>query len=93
MGYIYVLYNKLFQFYGDNVYKIGRTNNLNNRMSSYTTSYPDKSKYMFTIEVPEQSILCEAIIFKTISQYRMRKNREFFQCPLDEIIQCITLAK
>ena len=38
-GYIYILYNEMYKYYGDNVFKVGKSKDVIQRMSGYTTSY------------------------------------------------------
>ena len=46
-GYIYIMYNEMFNYYGDDVYKIGKAKDIGKRMHGYTTSYikPVEIKY------------------------------------------------
>lgn len=38
-GYIYCLYNEVYQHYGKDVYKLGMTKNIKKRLTGYTTAY------------------------------------------------------
>ena len=81
-GFIYCLYNPTFKSYGDNVYKLGKTKNLSNRMSSYTTSYIDKSEYIITSSELSNRNIAENILFKELEKYRINLYREFFKCDI-----------
>jgi hypothetical protein len=81
-GFIYCLYNPTFKSYGDNVYKLGKTKNLSGRMSAYTTSYVDKSKYILTSMELNDKNIAEKLLFKELEKYRVSINREFFNCDI-----------
>lgn len=92
-GYLYVLFNPMFKTYGDDVYKLGRTGNLNERIKAYITAYVDKSIYMYTSQVFENCIEAEYVLFYLLRKFRLKINREFFQCNLDEIIGVICVLE
>lgn len=81
-GFIYCLYNPTFKTYGDNVYKLGKTKNLSNRMYAYTTSYVDKSEYILTSVELDNRNTAEKLLFKELEKYRVSINREFFNCDI-----------
>jgi len=81
-GFIYCLYNPTFKSYGNNVYKLGKTINLTNRMSAYTTSYVDKSEYKITSSELNDRNIAENMLFKELELYRINMNREFFNCDI-----------
>lgn len=88
-GYLYVLKNPIYDYYHSNLYKIGLTRNLNNRIKDYTTSYPEPSEYYYTSPKFSDCQLAEKTVFYHLQQYRYQHNREFFQCPLNKIIATI----
>jgi hypothetical protein len=88
-GYLYILYNPIFKEYGKNIYKLGRTNNLINRMKSYTTSYIEPSKFLYTSIFFDDCIQAERILFFLLRRYRIRDKREFFNFELENIIETI----
>ena len=55
-GYLYCLYNPAFKSFGENVYKLGRSGNLDNRLASYTTYYVEPSQFIVTSEVYERNV-------------------------------------
>jgi len=81
-GFIYCLYNPFFKSYGENVYKLGKTNNLNTRLSGYTTGYIDKSEYILTSAKLSDKNLAEKLLFTELKKYRIKDNREFFKCDI-----------
>jgi hypothetical protein len=73
-GYLYVFYNESFlKSYDENVYKLGRTKNLNNRISTYNTSFIKDSEYLITSRIFKDSIKAETVLF-----FLLRK--KFFIC-------------
>ena len=88
-GYIYCLYNEMFNFYGKNVYKLGETNNIKKRLNSYTTNYIKKSEIiLLSKELPNKK-LAEKILFSLLNNHRICKKREFFDCELEKIKEAI----
>ena len=87
-GYIYVLYNEVYEHYGKDVYKIGRTTNLSRRLTAYVTSYVEPSEYVYSKEAEDMEN-DEQVVFKKLEEYRMSKKREFFKCELSEIKEAI----
>lgn len=84
-GYIYCLYNPIFTHYGENVYKLGKTSNLEKRIHLFTTPYIEKSRYIITsIKLIDKNI-AEQILFTELKDYRIQNNREFFNCDLELI--------
>jgi len=88
-GYLYILFNPIFKKYGDNVYKLGRTVNLSNRLKSYTTSFIEPSNFIYTSKCFHSSIKAERILFFVLRNYRIRDKREFFNLDLNTIIVTI----
>lgn len=88
-GYLYCLYNPAFKSFGDNVYKLGRSGNLDNRLSSYTTYYVEPSKFILTsIDYNRKfkdCIKAERVLFYILRKYRVNNKREFFMCDIDII--------
>ncbi len=88
-GYLYILFNSIFSQYGNDVYKLGRTNNLNNRLKNYTTSFIEPSTFLYTSRVFHSSIKAERILFFILRKQRIREKREFFNIQLDNAISTI----
>ena len=88
-GYIYILYNELYKSYGPNIYKVGRSVNLKNRMNSYTTPFIDKSSFLYTSRKFKDSVKAERVVFYLLRAYRIKDHREFFDLQLDQIIKTI----
>ena len=83
VGFIYILYNEVFTKYGKNVFKIGRTSNLKQRLQSYSTGYIEPSKFLFTSKQFEDSEKVEELIFYLLRRNRVRQQREFFDVEID----------
>jgi len=87
-GYLYCLWNKMFSSYGENVYKLGRTSCLQNRLNNYVTTYIEPSEYKYTTNrVFQNSCHAERLLFFLLRRYRVKKNREFFDVPLETITE------
>ena len=67
-GFIYVMWIDVFQHYGENVYKVGKSQDVQKRMQSYATSYvkPVELKYI-SIKCDNYS-LAEKLVFYKLSQ-------------------------
>jgi mRNA-degrading endonuclease RelE of RelBE toxin-antitoxin system len=83
----------MFETYGNNVYKLGRTSDLNGRLKHYCTSYVEKSQYLYTSSPFDNCIHAEYVLFHLLRKYRMKNNREFFQCDINEIIGVICVLE
>lgn len=84
-GYIYCLYNEMFNYYGSDVFKLGCTENLEKRMHGYTTSYFEQSFYKVISNILCDKKMAERILFNKLKIYRMGEKREFFKCDYDKI--------
>jgi hypothetical protein len=84
-GYIYCLYNPMYNNNGNIIYKLGQTSNLSNRLSSYSTSYLEKSEFIITSENLLDKNLAEKLLFEELRKYRINNNREFFNCNIEVI--------
>jgi hypothetical protein len=90
-GYVYVLYNPMYEKYGE-IYKIGQAKNISDRLSSYSTYYPEQSEIKYSIKHPYYKDL-EKIVHLNLDEYRMASNREFFKCNLELIKDTIDKVK
>ena len=84
-GYIYCLYNKCFSHYTNNTYKLGQTSNPSQRLTSYTTSYVDKSEFIILSSKLLDKNLAEHLLFDKLNDYRISSCREFFNCDIEII--------
>lgn len=88
-GWLYCLYNECFKAYGSSVYKLGRTKNLQQRLSQYTTSYIQPSHFVCVSSRKfRDSRKAETVLFFILRTYRVVENREFFNVPSVQI-RCI----
>ena len=83
-GVVYVMYTKMFDYYGD-CYKIGSTCDISGRMTNYTTSYPDPVEMKYVSQNLKMYKNIETIVHYKLDEYRMNKRREFFKCDLEVI--------
>jgi hypothetical protein len=92
-GYIYVFHNEIFNYYGDNFYKIGVTNNIKQRFSILNTSFPEVSEFKFISRKFKCKYSAEARLFELLDEYRIKKHKEYFNVDLDTIIENIELME
>lgn len=77
-GYIYCIYNSLYDIYDDKYYKLGNTINLETRFNDYNTIYFEPIQIKLTQKVPYKYMF-EMLLFKRLKNYRIRRSREFFK--------------
>ena len=86
-GYLYCLYNDAFERFkqdeNEEVYKLGRTCNVENRLASYSTYYVQPSKMIYISQKFKDCIKAERVLFYILRKYRVSNKREFFKCELD----------
>ena len=87
--YIYVMHNPMFLHYGPNIFKIGYSKNIERRMHNYFTGYIDEPELVYRKEVASKD--CETQLHRLMDAYRIKKTREFFDCPLQKIIEFIEM--
>ena len=73
----------MYLHHGPNVYKIGYSTDINRRVTDYTTSYIDEWTIVYSKEVTSKE--CEMRLHKLMDVYRVKPNREFFDCPLEHV--------
>lgn len=88
-GYLYILYNPVYDMYGEHVFKLGRTINEISRMRSYTTPFKDKSEYKYVSQQFDNCVHAERVLFWLLRHRRIKKEREFFDVELDGAITLI----
>jgi hypothetical protein len=74
--YVYLLYE------GNDIFKIGRTSNIHNRLKPYKTHSSNIEGYLAIFEVKD-SKLSESRLHYFYKDYK--KNGEFFELPIDEL--------
>lgn len=87
-GHIYLIYEREFMRLGDNVYKIGRTDNVKRRL----TQYPKGSRLLFSIYTPDCLTAERELIRHFNGAYKHRGDigREYFEGESHEMINVIT---
>ena len=88
-GYIYIIFNEMYLFYGENYKKIGKTKCIDNRMCGYTTSYIKPLEILYSSELCKNCTLAEKVIFQKLKDYRVVNNREFFNVELKIAVNII----
>ena len=84
-GSLYCLYNEMFNYYGDNIYKLGCSKNPETRLCGYTTSFIKPCEYKIISKKYIDCRLAENLLFKNITENRIEQNREFFKMDILEI--------
>jgi len=84
VGYLYCIYNKMYDVYGENIFKLGNMKN-KNIMNSYVTPYVDPIEIKFISNKILDKSIGEKILFDILKEFRFRPNREFFRCDLSII--------
>lgn len=88
-GNIYIMFNEVFNHYGENVFKLGKSKDVIQRMNSYSTSYIKPVELKFVSESCHNHSIAEKMIFLKLDKYRIVKNREFFKVEIDVAIDVI----
>ncbi len=78
-GKFYIMFNEMFLFYGNDVYKLGKAKDISNRLNGYTTSYIEPPEIKFLSKVCKNYNLLEKNIFNKLAKQRIKPNREFFK--------------
>jgi len=91
-GYIYCLYNICYSYISENMYKIGQTQNIKERLGSYNSIFIDKCENKYIIEVNDKE-LGEKIIFIKLEKYRIMETRELFICDIEIIKKAFDKTK
>lgn len=76
-GYVYCIYNDLYNLYEEPIYKIGNAKNVNRRLQEYNNIYLDKCNLKHKVKVPHK-MLFEFFIMCNLCKYRLVFEREFF---------------
>ena len=88
-GYIYIVYNEVYQHYGDNVFKLGKSKDVIARLKGYITSYVKPVELKFVSKLCKDCARAEKTIFTRLDNYRIVNNREFFKIDKDFAIDII----
>lgn len=81
-GKLYCFYSEMFDYYGPNVYKLGRAVDTNKRICGYSTICPIDGKLMHETNIISDYVVGENILFRMLKEYRLYPNKEFFQCDI-----------
>ena len=83
-GYIYIIYSSSF---GEDNYKISRTNDLSRRLREHSCCHLDAPQYKYISNLSCNYKQAEALIHSEIKKYKL--TREFFHIKLEEAIKII----
>ena len=84
-GFMYALSAPMFSYYGNNVYEIGYTKNLNKHLKQYD-AIPEL-QYVYTKKV--MSIDTKHKVHALLKPFRLFESEQLFDVPLDIIIESI----
>ena len=76
-GYLYCISNSIHSVYSTDIYKLGNTINMIDRIKSYNVSYFEKMNIHLLLEVPFK-FMFETMIFIKLNEYRVKTKKEFF---------------
>jgi len=74
-------------------YKIGKTQDLTNRLSTYNTTEEHKVIFVQECDTPEEMDKLEKIVFSELSGLRIKANREWFSGEVEEMIRTVRECK
>jgi len=74
-------------------FKIGKTQDLTNRLSTYNTTEEHKVVFVQECDTPEEMDKLEKIVFSELSGLRIQANREWFCGEIEEMIRTIRECK
>lgn len=81
-GYLYCIYNEVYDQYGEDVYKLGEANDIKQRLIGYCTYYITPCQVKYCSELIRNKSLAEAILFSKLAEFRITMSREFFKCDI-----------
>ncbi len=84
-GSIYCIHNRMYDVYGPNIHKLGRSINVSKRLIQHSSSYLEPCCTEYIADV-DDNVLAEKLLFKRLNAFRIIKNREFFNCELNAIV-------
>lgn len=76
-GYIYCIYNELYEVYDTLIYKLGNTQNIKERVQAFNNGYIKECIIKNLVKVPHK-LQYEFIIMFKLNKYKAILNREFF---------------
>jgi hypothetical protein len=79
----------MFKYYGDDIYKIGETNNCEKRTNGYVIAYIKPPEIGYESPLLPYSQLVESLVFSQLADCRIQNNREFFRCNIERIKKTI----
>jgi len=82
MNVIYILSGKLF---GSNIYEINCTNNIDVRMLSDETGFPEANILHYSVKIDECDIMtCKQMMNESFFIYKMKKQHMFYKINLND---------
>ena len=88
-GYIYIIYNEMYKHYRDDIYKIGKANDIKKRLTGYITGYIEPVFLVYGSDLCTNYSVVEKEVHIRLSKFRIKPNREFFKIHQDIAIKVI----
>jgi hypothetical protein len=88
-GYIYCLSNPIYIAEGENVYKLGKTDDIKAVLKEHKECYIRDSVIVHQSNLLRNACLAENILFTLLEKNRIEPNQEFYKCPSSIIIETI----
>ena len=88
-GYLYILYNDAFAFYGENVYKISSCVNMKKEYKEHIPNYITLPVIKYQSIKLNYIKLIENLLYLSLNDYRIGKNKMFLKCEVKIIIDKI----
>ena len=87
-SFIYINTNPMYEYYGNNVFKIGCSNQPGTQIRDFDSAYIESSNTVYTYEHKNAGLIEEKLL-EFLSPYQLCKSRKFFKCKLELIIEFI----
>lgn len=84
-GILYCIWNEMYQYYGNSIYKCGQCIKMDGRLLNYCTPYLKPCTVLYASPTLRNKVLAENILFIKLKQFRVSSAREFFDCDIDII--------
>jgi hypothetical protein len=90
-GYIYIIQNEIYEHYGKNIYKIGKTKDIDKVKEELKTAYIKPTEIIYVSEYSFDYETVEAIIFLKMNDKRLSEESNFFKVEnIEEMKKMIT---
>ena len=81
-GYIYIMFNEMFNYYGPDTVKIGKSIDVAKRMNAYTTSYVKPTELKYVSQLCKNYTLAESAVLKNSTPSGWLRTGSFSEATL-----------